>query len=119
MNPPRKEVISYVQIWHLVEEAMNTSWRIIGKDASRLPEAIWFFRDGIADGQIREMNSKEVVGVQRAIREFAKKHKIKVDGKMYNPKIQFVVVQKTILDRFGEVQHDNSLRPPRKASVIF
>merc|ERR1711879_637884 len=115
----RKEVISYVKMWSLIEDCMNRSWKMINNDVSRLPEVIWFFRDGIADGHIREMNSKEVVGVQRAIREFARKNRIKVDGKLYSPKIQFVVVQKTILDRFGEVQHDNSLRPPRKASVIF
>merc|ERR1719334_2925127 len=118
MNPPRKEVISYVKMWSLVEEAMNTSWKMIKQDKSQLPDAIWFFRDGIADGQIREMNSKEVVGVQRAIREFAKKNKIKVDGKMYNPKIMFVVVQKTILDRFGEAT-PQGLRPPRQAAVIY
>merc|ERR1719233_207456 len=119
MNPPRKEVISYVKMWSLVEEALKTSWDMIGNDRSRLPETIWFFRDGIADGQIREVNSKEVVGVQRAIREFAKRNKLKgPDGKAYSPKIQFLVVQKTILDRFGQITN-NGLRPPQKAAVIY
>lgn len=93
---------------------------MINKDPKRLPKAIWFFRDGIADGQIREMNSKEVVGIQRGLREFARKHKIKAeDGKMWTPKVMFIVVQKHILDRFGEVTQGGSLRPPKKAAVLY
>merc|ERR1719323_1709839 len=121
MNPPRKEVISYTKMWSLVDSALERSWHLIDRNPARLPEAIWFFRDGIADGQIREMNSKEVVGVLRAIREFAKRNNIKLpnEKKAYNPKVQFVVVQKTILDRFGEEMPDQRLQPPKQAAVIF
>jgi len=39
--------------------------------------------------------------------------------KFWNPKVMYIVVQKHILDRFGELQKDGSLRPPRQAAVLY
>eukprot|EP00495_Collosphaeridae_sp_1-RS-2012_P002251 TRINITY_DN1974_c0_g1_i1.p1 TRINITY_DN1974_c0_g1~~TRINITY_DN1974_c0_g1_i1.p1 ORF type:complete len:265 (+),score=48.01 TRINITY_DN1974_c0_g1_i1:111-797(+) len=102
-------------------------WRDLNKQqgakaADFLPHAIWVFRDGISDGQLKECYSKEVNGIQRACRKFAADFKIRQPGKRrkdWCPKIQFVVAQKRILDRFGQLMEDGSVREPKNATIIY
>merc|ERR550525_1477078 len=93
----------------------------LGGDHTKLPEAIIIFRDGVSDGQLKECATKEYVGIQRACKIFAEdcKIKIKVGGKekFWKPKLQFVVVQQRILDRFG-VPQGNRIFNPRQPMVL-
>jgi len=122
-NPPRTEIIPYKRICNLMYAALERSFEMIGKNEKLLPEAIYFFRDGVSDGQIREMHSKELNGIKLAIRTWARtsqKRKIKnrKGNSVWNPKIVYIVVQKNILDRFGQLEN-GMLRPPKQAAVIF
>eukprot|EP00485_Elphidium_margaritaceum_P010479 CAMPEP_0202705502 /NCGR_PEP_ID=MMETSP1385-20130828/18041_1 /ASSEMBLY_ACC=CAM_ASM_000861 /TAXON_ID=933848 /ORGANISM="Elphidium margaritaceum" /LENGTH=89 /DNA_ID=CAMNT_0049363741 /DNA_START=10 /DNA_END=275 /DNA_ORIENTATION=+ len=71
------------------------------KDARRRPEIILVFRDGLPDNALKEAHSKEVVGIQRGIRimrdELKKKEKVK-----WKPKMQFIVVSKSPVEKFGK-----------------
>jgi len=128
LNPPRKECLAYDNMVNLFEAMLISVWRDLNKrwknEAVRhLPAAIWVFRDGISDGQLKECYSKEVNGIQRACRKFAADFKIRHPAskkkKDWCPKVQFIVAQKRILDRFGELMSDGSVREPKKATIIF
>jgi len=128
-NPPRKEVIGYKQMIGFFYENLNHIWNNrIKQDPKKLPECLWIFRDGLAEGQLHEAMSKEYNGICRACREFAKNKQIKVSTKgkngkpkmgFWKPKIQFVVVQKRILDRIGVPDGRGNLNNPRDAVVVF
>jgi len=132
LNPPRKEVIGYQQMIGFFHESLAHIWKVhIKKKTEKtlpihinaLPEVLYLFRDGLSEGQLHESLSKEYNGIQRACREFAKNQKIKVKndkGKLafWKPKIQFIVIQKRILDRIG-VRGQRGLENPRDAVVVF
>jgi len=126
-NPPRKEVIGYKQMIGFFYESLEHIWNNrINKDKNQLPECLWLFRDGLSEGQLHESMSKEYNGIQRACREFSRNNGIKLEtlknGKkkstLWKPKIQFIVVQKRILDRIG-VMNRGRLDNPRDAVVVY
>jgi len=129
LNPPRKECLAYANMVNLFEDMLISVWKDLtkkygpAKAPENLPHAIWVFRDGISDGQLKECYSKEVNGIQRACRKFAAYFKIRQPGsrkkKDWCPKIQFIVAQKRILDRFGQLMPDGSVREPRNATIIY
>ncbi len=84
----------------MVFSLLTDAWGGLGKDATvkDLPRNLFLFRDGVPDNRLKETHSKEVVGLQRGIRRF--KHSTKGIAK-WNPKIEFLVSSKTVLDRFG------------------
>merc|ERR1712079_110619 len=134
MNPPRKECVAYQNMVNLFVDMLETVWKDMltkaggtseahrAQAALGLPEVIWVFRDGISDGQLRECYSKEVNGIQRACRWFSYKNQIKDPTKKkrkdWVPKIQFIVAQKRIIDRFGVVT-PNGVDDPKKATVVY
>lgn len=116
MNPPKKDILSYELAWNMMSNSLETAWQRIGKNPALLPKSIWVFRDGVADGQLPEMMSKEVNGIKRALTQFQKKYKLKPKWK---PPLQFIVVQKKILWRFGEMTPDGQVRTPRNEAVVL
>ena len=78
LNPSRKEIIAFSNMITLalrgLEDCYNT---ITSSSGEKFPLAIFVFRDGVADGQIEELFTKEVVGIQRAITIFRNKYKLK------------------------------------------
>merc|ERR1719343_632110 len=133
LNPPKQELIGYHESVSMMTELLKKSWDRIGRDVMKLPDAIMVYRDGVADGQLREMNSKEVTGIRRAIHQFFNKtiknvmKKAKAENgcrpKYKGPKTCFVVCQSNIMDVFGQVSqgHNGERRvdQPRDALVIF
>jgi len=122
MNPPRKDILSYDMAWNMMANSLEEGWEKIKRDPTKLPRTIWIFRDGVADGQLPEMMSKEVNGIKRATTSFQKKHRKEIakvqKGYKWKPNIQFVVVQKKILWRFAEVTQQG-IRTPRCEAVVL
>jgi len=81
-----------------------------------LPTQLFFFRDGVPDSQVREMHSKEVQSLSRAIRHVTETLKLK-----WKPKINFMVFQTRIRDKFGEINHKKhgKIEKPSKACAIY
>ncbi|KAF9362098.1 hypothetical protein BGX34_006708 [Mortierella sp. NVP85] len=71
----------------MVTELLKTFYQTCGEK----PERILFYRDGVSDGQFREVLDKEIASVRAAC---------KVLDPEYNPTITFVVVQKRHHARF-------------------
>lgn len=61
------------------------------KNNNTLPEKIFYYRDGVSEGQFQEVMSEEKADIVRACRD------IKPD---YNPKLTIVIVQKRHHTRF-------------------
>merc|ERR1719499_466644 len=64
------------------------------------------------------MMGKEVNGIRRAVNDFAKKIRQKGSKTKWKPKIQFIVVQKKILWRFGEIKGGQIRTPSHEAVVL-
>merc|ERR1712013_606636 len=85
-------------------------------DADELPQTIVVFRDGVADGQIEELFTKEVVGIQRAIAMFREKYKLK----KWKPKLEYLLCNKNTWDRFGLLDQKTGLaRSLNKPCVVY
>jgi len=118
LNKAREEIIPFAAMVTMTYQALR---RHIGelKDAKRRPEIIMVFRDGLPDNGLKDAHSKEVVGIQRAIRimraELEEKHKVK-----WKPKMQFIVVSKSPVEKFG-VYDDRAqmVQPLNFPAVVF
>jgi len=120
--PSRKDVIPYDAMIRLFLNALNNCYNSphIEKHSELLPKNIILFRGGLPDNRFGELYSKEVVAVQRAVRIFTDEigKKDKKIGK-WRPKINFLVVNKSILDRFGIVDEMQSYRSVNSPCVIM
>ncbi|XP_055589001.1 protein argonaute-2 [Uranotaenia lowii] len=85
LQGPREEIICDLE--NIVERQL----RQFQKQNNALPELLMYYRDGVSDGQFREVLSNELRAIQAAIAKF---------GQKYAPKITFIVVQKRHHTRF-------------------
>eukprot|EP00483_Globobulimina_turgida_P009448 UN09467 len=83
------------------------------KNEKTRPEIIMIFRDGVPDNGLKEVHSKEVVGAQRGINMLAAEQDFN-----WKPKIQFIVVSKDPIDKFG-VSVNNRIQPLTEPAVVF
>ncbi len=68
LNPCRKEIIAFTNMITLAYKGLEQCYQsTIAEPGQHLPISIFVFRDGVADGQIEELFTKEVVAIQRAI----------------------------------------------------
>merc|ERR1719251_351118 len=77
LNPSRKEIIAFTNMITLAYRGLEQCYNATIDAGETLPISIFVFRDGVADGQIEELFTKEVVGIQRAITMFRNKYKLK------------------------------------------
>jgi len=122
LMPSRRDVISYEGMIGLFLNALNDSYNSphIQQRSDLLPKNIILFRGGLPDNRFGELYSKEIVAVQRAVRifteEIGKKDK-KIEK--WKPKINFLVVNKSIIDRFGIVDENQYYRAVDTPCVII
>lgn len=69
--------------------------RVYKDTHNSLPERIFFYRDGVGDGQIEYVHSQEVKKIEEKLKEMYEKH-----GKTAEPKLSFIIVNKRINTRF-------------------
>ena len=82
-------------IEHLDEQVAQRLRFYCQKNPSRkLPEKIWYFRDGVSDGQFDQVNSIELRSIKAACA------KVSVNQTEYNPKIIIIVCGKRHHTRF-------------------
>ncbi|ETO29993.1 hypothetical protein RFI_07127 [Reticulomyxa filosa] len=91
-------------MYQLLEEGFEATVR----EKKDLPGCIWIFRDGIADGQIQELFTKEVVGIQRALSMFRDAH----DLKKWRPALEYLLCNKNTIDRFGKWDQEYEMVQP-------
>lgn len=117
LSNPLTEVIGFEQMVQLVYSSLMEALEKQKKDKGSLPKVLWFFRDGVSEGQLRELYTKEVNGVERAIAEVRKT----IKQKDWKPKIMFVVSQKSVLDRFGVApsQPNGRVENPRNPCLVY
>jgi len=117
LNPAKKDVITLEANTTLMMKALEIAVSNVG--AKALPTNIIVFRGGMPDNRLRELYSKEVVGLQRAINLFKEKYK-RADWKV---KLNYIVRCKGVLDRFGQIQSDhrtgNEFVGPIKAPAVI
>jgi hypothetical protein len=120
LNPCRKEIIAFNNMITLALEGLEQCLSAVNAQPKAhreaLPGSIFVFRDGVADGQIEELFTKEVVGIQRAITMFRNKHKLK----KWKPKLEYILCNKNTIDRFGLLDQKTGLvRSLNKPAVIY
>ncbi|XP_024085954.1 protein argonaute-2-like [Cimex lectularius] len=91
IQAPREEII--VDLKSIVKQQLMFFYRA----THYKPQAIMFYRDGVSEGQFKEVIDREVSAVKKACHELG--------GDQYNPPLTFVVVQK---------RHHTRLFPPKK-----
>merc|ERR1719361_2080578 len=92
-------MISFCAMITLAHKGLEECYLATMAANEKLPISIFVFRDGVADGQIEELFTKEVVGIQRAITMFRNKYTI---------------------DRFGLLDQKTGLvRSLNKPAVIY
>lgn len=116
LNPPRKEIIAFTNMITLAFRGLEEAFTHTQREKQALPTAIFVFRDGVADGQIEELFTKEVVGIQRAITMFRNKYKLK----KWKPKLEYILCNKNTIDRFGLLDQKTGLcRSLNKPCVVY
>ncbi|XP_053593614.1 protein argonaute-2 [Microplitis demolitor] len=81
LQPARQEII--LQLEEIVFDQLN----IFKKNTGRRPEKIFYYRDGVSEGQFPQVMHFELQAMRNACRRFGQPDK-------YEPKITFLVVQK-------------------------
>jgi len=116
LNPSRKEMVSFCAMITLAHKGLEECYAATLADNEQLPSTIVVFRDGVADGQIEELFTKEVVGIQRAIAMFREKYKLK----KWKPKLEYLLCNKNTIDRFGLLDQKTGLaRSLNKPCVVY
>ncbi|KAG8037434.1 hypothetical protein G9C98_005644, partial [Cotesia typhae] len=82
LQPPRQEIIK-----HLEEIIYNQLKIYTESNAKKKPEKIFFYRDGVSEGQFPQVMHFELQAIKNACRRFGQPNR-------YEPKITFFVVQK-------------------------
>jgi len=106
-----------------VTKALEKAWEIElqkvdgdeAKAGQNLPKMLWMFRDGVSEGELRQVASKELAGLERAIHMF----KEKMELKRWKPQVEWVIAQKDILTTFGTTNGRGPPRHPVKPTVVF
>eukprot|EP01084_Bolivina_argentea_P146206 256072_1 len=104
LNNNRQEICGYKSTIEMCKNIL--SQQLLRNDIFELPKIIIFCRDGVSDSQIPQMVSKELTALLLSIRKIKKMNEIKLkfDKKIvkeWKPKIEWIVIQKRILDRFS------------------
>jgi hypothetical protein len=123
LQPPKTEVVPFDGMVNMVLNGLDRAWTLEmdkaeGDEklaASRLPRMLWVFRDGVSEGELRQVASKELAGLERAIHMF----KDKIGLKKWKPQVEWVIAQKDILTTFGTTNGRGPPRHPVKPTVIF
>lgn len=98
LNKNRVEIVPFAAMTTMVFRLLMNAWKgIINGRKELLPKNIFVFRDGVSDGELNEVLSKEVVGFQRGIK--LAKESMRVAE--WKPKLEFIVVCKSPIDKFG------------------
>ncbi|ETO26660.1 hypothetical protein RFI_10474 [Reticulomyxa filosa] len=92
LNPAKKDVISLEAACNLMTKALEMAVAEVG--AKNLPANIIVLRGGMPDNRLRELYSKEVVGVVRALNTFKEKHSNNPAVKSWKSKLNFTSVAK-------------------------
>jgi len=100
LNDAKKDVIPYQATVAMTLNALQAEIAALRNEQTR-PEIIMIFRDGAPDNALKEIHSKELVGIQRGIYEVRQVLQEQF-GIKWKPRIQFIVVSKDPIDRFGE-----------------
>jgi len=105
---PRKDVISFEGMIGMFLNVL-TNAHLSKAFQKNAPSNIIVFRGGLPDNRFGEVYSKEIVAIQRAVKLFTQRVGQKDETvRKWKPKINFLVVNKSIIDRFGvceESQH--------------
>jgi len=116
LNTARKDVIPYAATATMTIKVLSAEIDRI-RDPKTRPEIIMVFRDGAPDNALKEIHSKELVGVQRGVYEIRnvlkEKHHI-----VWKPKIQFLVVSKDPIEKFG-VENRGRVEALTEPAVVF
>jgi len=116
LNTARKDVIPYMATATMTIKALTAEMDKI-KDAKTRPEIIMVFRDGAPDNALKEIHSKELVGVQRGVYEIRNELKEK-HNVVWKPKIQFLVVSKDPIEKFG-VENRGRVEALKEPAVVY
>ena len=102
LNNNRHEVSGYDSMQLMTMNVLTQ--QLLREDVHTLPSVFMMLRDGVSDSQIPQMISKELTAFMLAIRKIKKQENIKKkfkNIKSWKYKIEWIVVQKRILDRFA------------------
>lgn len=116
LNSARKDVIPYAATATMTIKALTAEMALIRDERTR-PEIIMVFRDGAPDNALKEIHSKELVGVQRGVYEVRAQLK-EEHGVVWKPKIQFIVVSKDPIERFGVVELNKDTKQREKVVAL-
>jgi len=117
-NLPKITIMPYANALTVYMELLEEQVKLLIENGldKKLPSTIFFFRDGVPDNSMRELFSKEVVSLQRAIHDLRDKYKLRGRWKC---KIEFMVFQTRIRDKFGEVQKSGRVAKPKQPCAIY
>ncbi|ETO33529.1 Argonaute-2b [Reticulomyxa filosa] len=116
LNPSRKEIVGFSNMVNVMYQVLEEGYQATLREKKSLPGCIWIFRDGVADGQIQELFTKEVVGIQRALSMFRDAWKLK----KWRPALEYLLCNKNTIDRFGKWdEHTVSVRQLDVPCVVF
>merc|ERR1712059_131182 len=74
-----------------------------------LPSRIFFYRDGVGEGQVQHVLEHEVMRLKDTVRQL---------GPDYNPKITFIIVSKRINTRFSTGSKPGQYGNPNSGTVV-
>ncbi len=121
LNRPRTEVIPFAATVTMCYNALKKEWKKLLNEKTR-PNVIMVFRDGVPDNQLKEVYGKEVVGILRAVRMIEEEVINKCGGKKkckWKPKVQFLVVSKAPIEKFGQKQENGHVTPLQFSAVVY
>ena len=113
LNPNRQEICSFKSVKAMAVKVLRK--QLLRNGVNQLPLNLIMMRDGVSDSQIDAMIANELSAVVAVVRQLRSDKKLKEKHKsidQWRPKIQWIVVQKRILDRFSpnSNKHDRRFR---------
>lgn len=94
-----------------VSNHMNNALKAYMQIHNTLPEKIFFYRDGVGDGQIEYVHKQEVGSLEKTLEEYYEKHQ------QAAPKLTFIVVTKRINTRIF-LKKGSSMTNPASGTVV-
>ena len=118
LNKPRTEVIPFAAMVTMTYECLMKEQAKIIETKTR-PQILMVFRDGVPDNQLKEVYGKELVGILRGIR--LARDALKRKGvKKWKLKLQFIVVSKSPIEKFGvRDDYNGNIVPLNFPAVVF
>jgi hypothetical protein len=92
----RKEIMSFEHARNLFFQLLKEGIEHAQAEGAPLPTAIIVYRDAVADSQLRELASKEVAGVQRALND------LRSGAKKWRCALEYLTCSRNCIDRFAE-----------------